>query len=409
MKNLFQLFPLLIFGIFLTLIGLTVNAEENNTKFIRDDATGGDCYLIGVWDQPTKTCTLTTDVYETIQIDSDYMVLDGNNHTVIGSSVPGTQGIYLFQKTGVTVKITNVENFSAGISLWYSNGNTLINNSIKNNFSGIYLILYSNNNKLIENKILNNAIGIALQASVNNNQLIGNTISGGGHGVFSRYSNYNLLMNNTISNSYYGVNFFDSHNNKIYNNNFINNRFQAYIEASIGNIFNLEKPIGGNYWSDFDSPTEGCEDINSDDFCDSSYYFTGGVDYLPWTRRDGWKPKPVVPAIIDVKPDTLNKKSRSDKNAVTVYIEIPGYDINEIKRNTIKMSTIHGSILAQSTPIDIGDYDNDGILDLMVKFGRDIVNEIVSTGDNIEITISGEIREIIFRGNDKIRVIEKQW
>ncbi|MEW6019163.1 MAG: hypothetical protein AB1760_13935, partial [Pseudomonadota bacterium] len=30
--------------------------------YIRDDATGGDCSLIGNWDAASKTCTLTTDV-----------------------------------------------------------------------------------------------------------------------------------------------------------------------------------------------------------------------------------------------------------------------------------------------------------------------------------------------------------
>jgi len=34
-------------------------AEGTSTKYVRDAANGGDCYLIGTWDGPTKTCTLT--------------------------------------------------------------------------------------------------------------------------------------------------------------------------------------------------------------------------------------------------------------------------------------------------------------------------------------------------------------
>ncbi len=47
------------------------------TKYIIDDATGGDATSIGTWDWPTKTCTLTTNVTESIQINSDGITLDG--------------------------------------------------------------------------------------------------------------------------------------------------------------------------------------------------------------------------------------------------------------------------------------------------------------------------------------------
>ena len=38
---------------------------------ITDDATGGECTTIGTWNSASKTCTLTSDVSETITIDSD--------------------------------------------------------------------------------------------------------------------------------------------------------------------------------------------------------------------------------------------------------------------------------------------------------------------------------------------------
>ncbi len=103
----------------------------------------------------------------------------------------------------------------------------------------------------------------------------------------------------------------------------------------------------------------------------------------------------------------LNKGSKSDKNAVIVYIEIPGYDINTIDVSTVTLNTTNGSVPAQLSPIEIGDYDSDGIPDLMVKFERQAVIGIVDVGDNIKITISGEVGGIIFNGSDKIRVIER--
>lgn len=41
-------------------LGLTGTAMAYS---IRDDATGGDCTQIGTWDWATKTCTLTSDLY----------------------------------------------------------------------------------------------------------------------------------------------------------------------------------------------------------------------------------------------------------------------------------------------------------------------------------------------------------
>ena len=117
--------------------------------------------------------------------------------------------------------------------------------------------------------------------------------------------------------------------------------------------------------------------------------------------------EPVL-AAVDIKPDTINKASQSDKNAVTVYIEIPGYDVNTIDVSTVTLSTNRGNVSAQLTPTEVGDYDGDGVTDFMVKFDRQSVIAIIDTAEKeIEITISGRIAGAIFKGNDTIRVIDK--
>ncbi|MBI5205638.1 MAG: right-handed parallel beta-helix repeat-containing protein [Nitrospirae bacterium] len=317
---------------------------RKSTKFIADNATGGDCYLIGTWDSATKTCTLTTDLNETIQIDSNYITLDGNGHTLTGSGTG--YGVYLsvgdiiknFNVTGFTFGIylsnanntlTNntISNNFIGVFLYSSNSinNTLTNNAISNNLHGIFSNYYSNNNTFTDNNVSNNLYGIYLQLSnsttltdnaisdnktgiylwgSSNNTLTGNIISNNDRGIdLSVYSNSNTLTDNTIFNNSYGIFFFYSSNNQIfYNNNLINNQTQAYFIES-GGIFNLEKPTGGNYWSNFDTPEEGCSDADYDGFCDSPYYlgslgyFGYGVDYLPWTTQDGWK-KPTMESLI---------------------------------------------------------------------------------------------------------------
>jgi len=80
-----------------------------------------------------------------------------------------------------------------------------------------------------------------------------------------------------------------------------------------------------------------------------------------------------------------------------------GYDVGDIDISSIMLN---GVVSALSKPTEIGDYDNDGIPDLMIKFDREAVQEILDVGEQIEITISGEVDGILFEGSDSIRVID---
>jgi hypothetical protein len=112
---------------------------------------------------------------------------------------------------------------------------------------------------------------------------------------------------------------------------------------------------------------------------------------------------PIIPAFVDFDPDTLNLKSKG--KWVTVYIELPiGYDVNEIDLESI---IFNGQIQIEPKPIEIGDYDDNGIADLMVKFNRKDAQDILEVGEEVKITISGNlIDERPFEGSDTIRVIE---
>ena len=109
-----------------------------------------------------------------------------------------------------------------------------------------------------------------------------------------------------------------------------------------------------------------------------------------------------ITATIDFDPNTLNKKSNG--NWVTVYIELPaGYNVNNIIISSIRLQ---GTIHAESWPYCIGDYDNDGIPDLMVKFKRADVINILPNGDNVQILVTGTVGTTTFEGVDTIRVIK---
>lgn len=108
-----------------------------------------------------------------------------------------------------------------------------------------------------------------------------------------------------------------------------------------------------------------------------------------------------VLATVDIDPDTLNLKSKG--SFITAYIELPaGFDVGDINPGSIQLNGVG----AEASPTAIGDYDGDGVPDLMVKFDREQVQESLPTGD-IEITITGQVNGIDFEGTDTIRVIDK--
>ena len=130
----------------------------------------------------------------------------------------------------------------------------------------------------------------------------------------------------------------------------------------------------------------------------------------------------VIDSKIDVNPDTLNLKSKSDKNAVTTYIEFPaGYNVRQVNMSTVQLVVNGVEIAAQLSPTSVSDFDRDGIPDRMVKFDRQAV--IAATLDmgggiwttiarifgwkvDLELVINGYLDDgRYFSGEDTIKVI----
>jgi len=105
--------------------------------------------------------------------------------------------------------------------------------------------------------------------------------------------------------------------------------------------------------------------------------------------------------VVDFDPDTLNLKSEG--KFATVYIELPDdFDVSEIDVFSLELNEL---VPPLQKPIEIGDYDSDGINDLMVKFDRQEIMEVLETGEQI-IDLTGRLwdgRRI--SGFDFIRVI----
>lgn len=317
---------------------------KSSTKFISDNATGGDCISIGIWEPSEKTCTLTTDLAETIQIDSDDIILDGNGHVLTGSKTG--RGVYFADRKYVTIKNLNVTQFSVGIEIYNSSFSNIKENNAFNNIYD-FRIIYSNDNEIINNAAsVGDDWGIQLYAS-NNNIISGNTIIGTKRGIWLYSSNNNILSNNIVQNNWYGsdcIRLAYSNNNKVFNNIIIpilnnlnmkgirlmysnnnvvsgnkvsNNLIGILVESSNNNIiynnylnntnnaittgnntWNTRKTVGtnivgghylgGNFWAqpDGNGYSQKCIDSEPDGICDLPYELNSrNIDFLPLTYK----------------------------------------------------------------------------------------------------------------------------
>jgi outer membrane protein assembly factor BamB len=119
-------------------------------------------------------------------------------------------------------------------------------------------------------------------------------------------------------------------------------------------------------------------------------------------------------AAVDIEPDALNLNSNG--KWITCYIELlSGFNVRDIGISTI---LLNGTIEVDSeAPTQVGDYDCDGIADLMVKFDRaeaisyilanvNMTELIEKRSMTITLTITGNLNDgTPFRGSDTIKII----
>lgn len=277
--------------------------DQPSTYYLYDNAMGGDCTSFGTWSLATKTCTMTSDVSQPIFIQANGITLDGNGFSSLSTN---NYAVYSYGFDDVTIENLNVSGSTNGIWAIYGTNLTVTNNTVSGGYFGI--ITFGDSNTSITNNTTTGQTYYGIHSGnyyyyfSGNNTIANNTVSSGDIGIYtdSYYGNgNNTIVHNTISDNntgLYGRDDYSTSPSVIYNNNFLDNSTQIYFyHNSGGTSFNLAAPDGGNYYSNFNEPFEGCYDVSPDDgFCDAAYFFYNDSDNLPWTTQDGWLNQPPV-------------------------------------------------------------------------------------------------------------------
>ena len=170
----------------------TTQAQTLTTIFLRDDATGGDCATVGVWDGTSKTCTLSQDIYGNVVVADDGITLDGAGHRISGGPV----GVIMSDRQDVTVQNLVIGDTPTGISVRRSVRIHLLDNEIAANSRGI--VLDETSDSLVEGNIeQGDDYGIHLDDSPDN-RVAENQASGVRAGIFL-YRSPNCVLDTNVT------------------------------------------------------------------------------------------------------------------------------------------------------------------------------------------------------------------
>jgi parallel beta-helix repeat protein len=261
-----------------------------------DDGWSAD---IGTWDPVSRVATLSGSPAQgtRIEIVASDLVLDGNGFALTGTGYGAGYGVRVYMQGGITIKNLTVQNFDHGISMEYSWGNTLSNNTMSGHaYNGIRLSRCSSST-LDGNTVTGNGSDGIVLVDCDDNTLSNNIARGhagvstaAGIAIIGSYNN--IVTGNLLQENSYGLSMNTANSNQVYRNRFIDNIVQACVFSGSGNLFSLPLPEGGNYWSNHTQP-----DSNGDGIVDVPYGFDNAqVDELPWaTPACSYTPPPTTP------------------------------------------------------------------------------------------------------------------
>ena len=298
-----------------------------------------------VWvddDYDSSTPGWNVDHFNNIQDSIDNLATGGTLYIYNGTyneNLNVTKSMTLYgQDRNTTVIDGGGSGVAVNISADYVN---ISNFSIKNASVGVYQ--YCFNHSIIENNIIFSHVtyGINMAGShysrFSNNYIFNK-------GLFLSGSGNNTINSNRINDTNIAIQIEDtsSNNNLIYYNDFINNSIQCLDQGN--NFWNVSN--SGNYWDDFDEPSEGAYDNNSDGIIDMPYNISAGNNQDLYPLAGPYKQRPYQPTLV------------SPSDGATSVLTSPSLQVRVTDPNNETMNvsfyTSGGSLIGTDSNVDNG-------------------------------------------------------
>jgi parallel beta-helix repeat protein len=284
--------------------------KKNQNNFIIDDLDIGQIILINCTSFEISNIDIIQDAT------SAAMILYSSGGLISDCNIKNNKwGVELENSNNIDINNCDLSSNSWwNCVLDFSSNNTLSDCNLKNSGTwGLGMFSSSHDNHVYKCDISSNFFyGVSIGNSNRNN--ISNCIIDSnrfmypinGHGIDIKHSEENIIVDCNISNNRRGIMISsDSENNYIYHNNLLNNDINANDGGN--NIWDDDYPSGGNYWSNFNEPSEGAYDdysganqniTGSDGIVDSSYSIPAGSNLDNYPLLYPWSPN--QPPIADI-------------------------------------------------------------------------------------------------------------
>jgi parallel beta-helix repeat protein len=260
------------------------NVEASGTIYIRADGSI-DPPTVPISTTDNVTYTFTGNIYDSIVVERDSIIIDGAGYTVQRTGYRTGVGIELSERRNVKVTNTTIRDFDLGIKSFpsspSSSNNSIVGNNIIDNRDGLYLDFSSNNSvagnvftgcglvayesygNLVEDNLVNGKplvyledvsnyvvedAGQVILLNCNNIRIENFNLSNTDYAIqLGGTNNTTIRRNHITANSDYGILLYASaNNNSIVGNNITNNGYGMWVETFSDNNSIVGNNIANN-------------------------------------------------------------------------------------------------------------------------------------------------------------------
>ncbi|HET8575159.1 MAG TPA: NosD domain-containing protein [Candidatus Paceibacterota bacterium] len=289
-----------------SLLDIEVMAQEGSGITIKNlQIQNGDVGIVILEDAKNskiENVTITASGYGVEIFGPKDFSFSDHHSTISGSTFSqNAGGVKIFHSAEDVLQGNTFANNENAVSLYNATSTTISSNHFEKNTEALDLYTVTNVS-ISQNSMSENGDAIIVYGGAENH-FVGNTISRSkSSGVTMYGSEKDVFTLNTWKENGVGLLLYGDSNggNAFYRNNFIDNgeSLKTYKDLSQDSFFQTipSKDYGGNYWSDFDTAEEGCQDTNADGFCDDPYSIINdnsrervSPDRFAWTKPNGWE------------------------------------------------------------------------------------------------------------------------